>query len=577
MKPSSKAKASSGSGKTPRGGASSSGASSAKSPRGSSSSTANPLGPAKPSPLIAKPLSLPIKDSTADEPALGSARGKPKALARQNSGRVSPRGDGFSGKKTPRKTGGDGAKKATKGSMSPRGTAAKPSAKKGSSSSNMFLSSAVGVGGVSSKVPSLANEEQPPPDPSSAGHSADVPGLDVSPAFAAWASGAPGADMPAAAYASASSASLRALHLPADDGPAAPPAAPQPVRWRMKIGIVDESAARMGAAGVCAVHLTFETPPAVLPTPPPAVLAPPARAADEPTSSDLRVNIELGPNGIWEVSIFEPEDEVMPEETLPTAGTALTSALAPVATPPHAASAASALAPTAATDRPDIASVRCKIEADDKGGVALLRFEYLSPPPVRPPPAVAQAAAAPPTVAPAAAAPPTVAPAAAAPTTVAPAAAAPPTVAPAAAAPPTVTPAAAAPELLAPPTVAPAAAAPPTVAPAAAAPVVPAAAAPPTVAPAAAAPATVAPPADVPSTAPPPAVASPIGAPADASALVGSQSGGLWVPPTLSVKLVELTREDQIAISITPSADGDGKLVCAATAAPVFAVVLTAS
>ena len=64
---------------------------------------------------------------------------------------------------------------------------------------------------------------------------------------------------------------------------------------------------------------------------------------------------------------------------------------------------------------------------------------------------------------------------------------------------------------------------------------------------------------------------------ANSSALSTSTSAdGVWVPPTLSVQLVELTKEDQIAISIAPSANGDGKLLCEAVPAAVFEVVLTA-
>ena len=66
--------------------------------------------------------------------------------------------------------------------------------------------------------------------------------------------------------------------------------------------------------------------------------------------------------------------------------------------------------------------------------------------------------------------------------------------------------------------------------------------------------------------------------PANSSVFAGStDADGMWVPPTLSVQLVELVKEDQIAISIAPSANGDGKLLCEAAPAPVFDVVLTAT
>ena len=70
MKPSRAKQASStSSNKTPRGGASGGGSSStAKSPRGTASSAANPLGgPAKSVPLVAKPLSLPVKENNGEE------------------------------------------------------------------------------------------------------------------------------------------------------------------------------------------------------------------------------------------------------------------------------------------------------------------------------------------------------------------------------------------------------------------------------------------------------------------------------------------------------------------------------
>ena len=78
-----------------------------------------------------------------------------------------------------------------------------------------------------------------------------------------------------------------------------------------------------------------------------------------------------------------------------------------------------------------------------------------------------------------------------------------------------------------------------------------------------------APAAVVPVPAPAPAVAPP----AEVAAAGGSN--GVWEPPRLLVRLVELPQMDQIAVRLAPTQTGDGKLDCDLKLAPVYDLLVT--
>ena len=73
--------------------------------------------------------------------------------------------------------------------------------------------------------------------------------------------------------------------------------------------------------------------------------------------------------------------------------------------------------------------------------------------------------------------------------------------------------------------------------------------------------------------APVPAPESAVAPPAEVAAAGGSN--GVWEPPRLLVRLVELPQMDQIAVRLAPTETGDGKLDCDLKLAPVYDLLVT--
>ena len=355
MKPSSAKKPASPRGKP----SSSSSGDKGKSPR-ASKPTANPLGGGD------KKLAIPAVEQ---QPPPESPRNSSSKAARPNSPRgpslkpsaaalslPTPAATDKPKSKTPR----GGAGKSSDGKSTPRGKA-KPKLGKTKSSSNVGSSDGGGKFGV-------ANEEQPPAEPSTSAFAAPPGALTGAGAAALLASGVvTGTDLPVSSYATASTASLRALHcLPAAAAttPAALPlttpveAAPsQQPECRARIRLF-----RDGHENYAKLELEVVAPPAQQPA------AQPGRAAEIPAEADpqgeLSVAIAMGENGQWKVTIFEPDDTV--EE--------------PVAVQQQAASLTAEVPPAdpivTTTAKPTKSGLKCRIDVDDDCEKFVVTFDY---------------------------------------------------------------------------------------------------------------------------------------------------------------------------------------------------------
>ena len=355
MKPSSAKKPASPRGKP----SSSSSGDKGKSPR-ASKPTANPLGGGD------KKLAIPAVEQ---QPPPESPRNSSSKAARPNSPRgpslkpsaaalslPTPAATDKPKSKTPR----GGAGKSSDGKSTPRGKA-KPKLGKTKSSSNVGSSDGGGKFGV-------ANEEQPPAEPSTSAFAAPPGALTGAGAAALLASGVvTGTDLPVSSYATASTASLRALHcLPAAAAttPAALPlttpveaAPPQQPECRARIRLF-----RDGHENYAKLELEVVAPPAQQPA------AQPGRAAEIPAEADpqgeLSVAIAMGENGQWKVTIFEPDDTV--EE--------------PVAVQQQAASLTAEVPPAdpimTTTAKPTKSGLKCRIDVDDDCEKFVVTFDY---------------------------------------------------------------------------------------------------------------------------------------------------------------------------------------------------------
>ena len=106
---------------------------------------------------------------------------------------------------------------------------------------------------------------------------------------------------------------------------------------------------------------------------------PPPRAATESLEAELRVSIELGGNGQWSVTIFEPDLEAESPSPPPAPSPAASSAPQPPAPPPPPTPPPAAIsAEVSAEAAPQILQtfVRCKIDSPEAGGSAQVRFLF---------------------------------------------------------------------------------------------------------------------------------------------------------------------------------------------------------